>query len=558
MTRRNSDYRLVEAAVAGDSKAFDELVTRYQRAVYAMAFAIVADREAALDVLQESFIAAYKQMESLDDSNHFGPWICGIARNQAKRLRRVRHRYFSRELPLPETEIASQQSQANILLERTHDALASLTPMQANAVTLYYMEGYSIAECAGLLEVPQGTIKRRLHDARQRLKKEMADMVEKHLKDFALPEDYRVVIDKPTKIHTTRPALAYFKDRWIIIWQDGVPWEPYDGPFWFWLAESSDGKNWSEPRKLEIPKGCDAMRYNPDYLQLMSVCVLGDRLVFVTQQFAGHADMYSSEDTINWTVHPRFRMGIIGRPSLFSSGNDLYMIYPSGIPDCGYRVDIIRSSDGGFSWTWLNSPYWGDGHIYDVAGVVIGGKIYVAWREILGKWIPTGEVSGEVHWRRHVTAVEDEDVQEGELTQRVWMGKSDDGGQTWDHRVWKPQEYPGNSGLTIFPLPEKPEPQLIEVLDISKPFYSNSLKLASFNDVMALAQEVRKADCAIDVWVALSNDGGKTWPEKAIYSDNALSEPAIAFAPDGTLVLAGSSRTGSKARPWVVHSRVEI
>ena len=359
-SREMSDVRLVEMARAGDSSAFDALVRRFQRAVHAVAFAVVSDREAALDVLQEAFIAAYRQLHSLEDPARFGQWVCGIARNQAKMLLRDYARRSSREIAFPETELGANLSRQSEGIERIREALSALTEVQADTVTLFYMEGYSIHECSLLLGAPVGTIKRRLHDARQRLKKEMTDMIKSKLPEFALPEDYRVVIDKATLIHTARPQLVQFKGRWVLLWQDGVYWEPYDGPFWFWLSESKDGKSWSEPRKLELPKGPDEMRYDPDYLQLMRACVAGDRLFFLTQKFAGQMDLYSSEDTLNWTTHPRFSMGMTSRGSVFSSGDDLYLTYPSVLSafGLGNRVDLIRSMDGGLAWSWLSSPFW--------------------------------------------------------------------------------------------------------------------------------------------------------------------------------------------------------
>lgn len=76
---------------------------------------------------------------------------------------------------------------------------------------------------------------------------------------------------------------------------------------------------------------------------------------------------------------------------------------------------------------------------------------------------------------------------------------------------------------------------------------------------LAIIQDVRD-DLAAGtgaVWLATSRDGGKTWLQKAVYSDGGLCDVAIALAPDGSLLLAGSSRTGGEARPWVVHSRIE-
>jgi hypothetical protein len=314
---------------------------------------------------------------------------------------------------------------------------------------------------------------------------------------------------------------------------------------------------WSGPRRLNLPKGSDEMRYHPDYLSLMNACVVGDRLVFLTQQFAGHMDIYSSSDTVNWTIHPRLRMGMVSRTSIFSSGSEMFVVYPSLFTDSGRgnRVDLLRSSDGGFSWTWLNSPYWGSGPIYDAAGAVVDGRVYVAWREILGKWVPTGEVSGVVHWMKLVDVVEDPDVLTGSVTQRVHLNWSDDGGQTWARKVWHPQEFPADSGLTIYPLPDKPEPVVVEQLDVAKPYISNSLRISASGDTLAIAQEMHTDYSDSQVWVGLSRDGGLSWPEKAVYKPGALVDAAIAYGPDGTLMLAGSSRTDDEAHPWVVHSR---
>ena len=545
-----SDARLVDMAKAGDRAAFDALVTRFQRAVHAVAFAVVSDREAALDVLQESFIAAYRQIGELGDPARFGPWICGIARNQAKQFVRSRARRVDREIAFPDAGLAANHSHAHKGTQRVREAMSVLTEMQADVVTLFYMEGYSIAECARVLEVPEGTVKRRLHGARQRLKKEMTDMVKQHLKEYALPEDHRVVFEQTTPIHTTRPALAHFKDRWVLLWQDGVPWEPWDGPWWYWLSESKDGKAWTEPRRMELPTGQDAMRNYSEGLCLMNSCVLDGKLAFLTHQFAGHMDLYTSEDTAKWTAHPRFRMGC-SRGSLFSSGSDLFLTYPSEFLGAlgGYRVDLLRSSDGGFAWQWLNSPYWADGEVYDCTGVAVGSRIYMAWRENTGKWITT-PVAGQAHpdWE-HSVAMHDPNVREGELVQRVYLTWSEDGGQTWAYSVGRHQWVPKS---------DAPDPIVVDSMDIAKPYCSRSrLEMASFGDILVLAQSVGTEDDNAEVWVVFSRDSGKTWSEKAVYSSGALRDVAIAFGPDGTLMLAGSSRTGNEARPWVVSSHIE-
>lgn len=519
ISTQTSDAGLVEIAVSGKPEAFDELVKRYQRAVHAVAFAVVADREAALDVLQESFIAAYRQLHTLSDPSRFGPWVCGIARNQARRMRRMRNRHTSRELPLPETETAPTRPQANALAERISDALATLTEMQADAVTLFYMEGYSIVECAAMLEVPQGTIKRRLHDARQRLKKEMADMVKEHLKEFALPEDYRVVIEKPSRLPSNRNTLCWFGDRWLLIWQDGIWWGPERwrcNNFEYWLSESKDAKTWSEPRRLEIPITHfeDAHAYH-----LIHSCLHKGRIYLITYMHNSGTDLYSSDDLVNWTAHPRLRLWGAGRGDVFSTGDELIIVHPAWVaarPYCGDRVDLLKSTDGGNNWQWLTPVKWPMAVITDTAGLVVGDRIYIAWREV-----------SETEWRGWSEPGKDSGAE-------LHLSWSDDGGRSWS------------------------EPVNVEPLAIHKK-QSWTLHLVSTGDELVLCQEVwdDPGTGESEVWLAFSKDSGKTWNEKAVYAAGSLLDPAIAAAPDGTLVLVGSSYSGDRSRTWVVHSRIE-
>src|SRR5437763_12298233 len=82
------DRYLVAAALAGRLEAYDELVRRYQGAVILLAWKTLGSREAAQDVAQEAFVAAFQQLDRLKDPRHFGPWIRVIAQNRAKRLSR--------------------------------------------------------------------------------------------------------------------------------------------------------------------------------------------------------------------------------------------------------------------------------------------------------------------------------------------------------------------------------------------------------------------------------------------------------------------------------------
>ena len=215
-----TDAELVGLAVVGDKEAFDLLVKRYQRAVYAMAFAVLSDSEAAQDVLQDTFLAAYCSLKNLEDPSRFGAWIYAITRNRARGYYRSRRRRNAREICLDAIELA-ERVEVSERAEAIRHALSSLSESQADVITLYYMEGYSVFECATLLETSIGNIKRRLYDARQRLKKEMTSMIRKHLPEFALPKDYKVVIDTSGKVCTTQTVLEDLSKMTGVVFEAG-------------------------------------------------------------------------------------------------------------------------------------------------------------------------------------------------------------------------------------------------------------------------------------------------------------------------------------------------
>ena len=89
-----TDVELVEASLRGEHAAFGHLVERYQDVVCAVSYSSTGDRNLSEDVAQETFIAAWRQLDRLRDRSVLRSWLCGMARNIArkarKRLRRER------------------------------------------------------------------------------------------------------------------------------------------------------------------------------------------------------------------------------------------------------------------------------------------------------------------------------------------------------------------------------------------------------------------------------------------------------------------------------------
>ena len=176
---------LLGKARAGNRFAFDEIIKRYQRRVYGVAFRIVRRHDVADDVAQEAFIRAYQALGGFDLARPFGPWICRIAANLA--VNHVRSPE-AREDPLPEGHAEAPapgagpldgvlEDEARRLLDRALETL----PLEQRAVfTLRVHEDLSYREIAEALGVSMGTVMSRLSRAREKLRAALAPHLGSH------------------------------------------------------------------------------------------------------------------------------------------------------------------------------------------------------------------------------------------------------------------------------------------------------------------------------------------------------------------------------------------
>ena len=175
------DHRLIAESVAGDTRAFGVLVTRYQDRLYNTVFRLVDNAEDARDVVQEAFLSAYQSLGSFKGDSLFFTWLYRIAINSAismKRKQRSVLRLTSglESGTLSEPADPSEATQPGRALEmaederRVHQALARLSAEHRTVLVLKDMEGRKYEEMAELLEVPIGTVRSRLHRARLELR----------------------------------------------------------------------------------------------------------------------------------------------------------------------------------------------------------------------------------------------------------------------------------------------------------------------------------------------------------------------------------------------------
>jgi RNA polymerase sigma-70 factor (ECF subfamily) len=187
------DAELHAAALAGGPEAFAPIVRRYQDAVFGVALARLGDFHEAEDVAQGVFLTAFQQLGNLRDPSRLGAWLRSITIHRSiDRIRRRKEMYGPEQLdrhPDPQAG-PDATAQRGELREAALAAIARLSRAQRETTTLFYINGYSVAEVAAMQEAPVGTVKRRLHDARERLKQEMIHMVESALKSESPKEDF--------------------------------------------------------------------------------------------------------------------------------------------------------------------------------------------------------------------------------------------------------------------------------------------------------------------------------------------------------------------------------
>lgn len=176
------DADLVRRTLAGDRTAFDVLVGRYQRGLYALIRGIVRNSTDADDLVQEAFFRAYRYLDRFDTQRNFRPWIFKIGANLSFRHLR-RHRrgsWISIEAEDPETGLTvgdrlrspGAEEAVPHLLEhhRLSDAMDRLPPLYRSVLVLRAAHELHYEEIAETLGIPVGTVMSRLSRARRALR----------------------------------------------------------------------------------------------------------------------------------------------------------------------------------------------------------------------------------------------------------------------------------------------------------------------------------------------------------------------------------------------------
>lgn len=176
-TSGDSDKALLARHVAGDPEAFGELVRRHRDRLWAVALRTLGDREEAADAVQDALVSAYRAAHTFRGQSAVTTWLHRITVNAC--LDRARKTASRRTSPVDDTErlehllepheAASVPAERKDLRRQLMAALRTLPPEQSAALVLVDMQGYPVAEAAGILDVATGTVKSRCARGRARL-----------------------------------------------------------------------------------------------------------------------------------------------------------------------------------------------------------------------------------------------------------------------------------------------------------------------------------------------------------------------------------------------------
>lgn len=192
MSEREVDQRLVERAQAGDLRAFDVLVTKYQRKLVRLLSRFIRDAAEVEDVAQEAFLKAYRALPSFRGDSAFYTWLYRIGINTAKNYLVAQDRRAPttteieaddaegfedagqlRDINTPESILQSKQ-----VADTIHAAMAQLPDELRNAILLREIDGLSYEEIAQAMSCPIGTVRSRIFRAREAVADKLRPLLE--------------------------------------------------------------------------------------------------------------------------------------------------------------------------------------------------------------------------------------------------------------------------------------------------------------------------------------------------------------------------------------------
>jgi|SRR6516162_6104682 RNA polymerase sigma-70 factor (ECF subfamily) len=176
-----TDNEIIARVLKGEQALFSALVERYQNYVFTLVLRMVQGREDAEEVSQDIFVKAYRSLADFRGESKFSTWLYTVVRTSCitfLRKRKLETTSLDNEKVLVQLENRDSGLRANKIEQKSrqamvNEAIAMLSPDDAQVITLFYKGEQSLEEMGAILGMEPNTVKVKLHRARQRLKEKM-------------------------------------------------------------------------------------------------------------------------------------------------------------------------------------------------------------------------------------------------------------------------------------------------------------------------------------------------------------------------------------------------
>lgn len=192
-----TDAQLIEQVKKGDAKAMDSLLARHEQKIYRFGLRMCGNEDDARDVLQETLLAAFKNVGTFRGDSQLSTWLYQVARSFCIKQRRRREGEPARLESMEGTEVKAIPTDSTSLDAKAHArevghviqaAMNTLQEEHREALVLRDVEGLSAEEAADVVGIEVGALKSRLHRARMQLKQSLAAVLDDRDTDLGCPE----------------------------------------------------------------------------------------------------------------------------------------------------------------------------------------------------------------------------------------------------------------------------------------------------------------------------------------------------------------------------------
>lgn len=176
---KDPDHVIIDQLLAGDQAVFAVLVNKYKSYAYTIAQKILQNKPEAEEAAQDAFIKAYHHLAGFNRESKFSTWLYRIVFNTAISYRRKNRQQFQSI----ETAVIEYDQHADGVLEKSdkkkylNQAMSKLSDADRTALTLFYLDEFSLEEIAEITGMQANTAKVRIHRARQRLADELTTIL---------------------------------------------------------------------------------------------------------------------------------------------------------------------------------------------------------------------------------------------------------------------------------------------------------------------------------------------------------------------------------------------